>query len=76
MMNKVDHKSLDVASIMILIRHDHQMSISERFDVRLVVGGTEFEAHDVYQILDLLILHDLTVLRVTYVERLALQREH
>ena len=76
MVNEVDDKSLDVTSIMILIRHDHQMSISEVFDVRLVVSGAKFEPHDVNQILDFLILDDLGMCCIPYIERLALQGEY
>ena len=76
MVNKVYDKSLYVTSIMILISHDHQMSISEVFDVRLVVRGTKFEPHDVNQILDFLILDDLGMCCFADVERLALQGKH
>mmetsp|Transcript_20803 Transcript_20803/g.31270 ORF Transcript_20803/g.31270 Transcript_20803/m.31270 type:complete len:245 (+) Transcript_20803:855-1589(+) len=76
MMNEVDHKTLDVTSIMILISHDHQMSISEGLYIGFIVGRAEFEAHNLYKIHNLLILHDLSMCRITNIEWLTLQGEH
>ena len=53
---------LDVRSVLILISHDHDFAVAEALQilhglVRLLVG----EAHDLDQVVDLLVLHDLFV---------------
>ncbi len=76
MVNEVDDQPLDVASIMILIGHNHQMSITKRLHVGFVVGCAEFEAHNLNKIHDFLVLHDLSVSRITNIQWLTLQGEH
>ena len=45
----IDHETLDVRSVMILISHDYQMSISKLFDIILVILFIHVEAHDFLQ---------------------------
>jgi hypothetical protein len=56
-----------------LIGHDHELSISQAAEVRIVL--VMLKTHDLLDILDLLVLHDLIVLRLAHVEKLAAQRE-
>lgn len=74
-MNEVDDETLDVTAVVILIGHDHDVSVTQRLDVLLCVRGVEFQSHDLDEVHDLLVLHDLRVRRVAHVEELALQRE-
>lgn len=68
--DEVDNESLDVRSIVILISHDHEVAVTESLDVFLVVFHTELQAHDVDDVLDLVVLHDLLVVGLTDVEGL------
>ena len=45
----IDHETLDVRSVMILISHDYQMSISKLFDIIFVVLLIHVEAHNFLQ---------------------------
>ena len=76
MMYKVDDKSLDVTSIMILIGHYHEVTVSKGFDVRLVVLGTKFETHNLDKVHNLLVFHDLSMCCITNIEWLTLQGEY
>ena len=40
-MHEVNHKTLDVTSIVILIGHDHQVTVTQRLDVRLVIRSAK-----------------------------------
>jgi len=73
--NEVDDKSLDVGSIVILISHDHEVPVTERLDVLLVVLNVELEAHDVDDVLDLIVGHNLLVVGLADVEGLTLEGE-
>ncbi|SRR5216684_5923934 len=56
-----------------LISHDHELPISQAAHVRIVL--IVLKTHNLLDILDLFILHNLIVLRLAYVEKLAAQRE-
>lgn len=56
-----------------LISHDHELPISQARHVRIIL--VVLETHNLLDILDLLVLHNLIVLRLAYVEKLAAQRE-
>jgi hypothetical protein len=55
----VMNQTFDVRTIMILIRHDHQMTISKRIDTRVILSV--FETENLLQVLKLDILYDLLV---------------
>jgi hypothetical protein len=91
MVQKVDEKSFDVRSVVILradgqwqlptavtpvtrlIGHDHELSISQAAHIGIVL--VVLKAHNLLDILDLFVLHDLVVLRLAHIEQLAAQRE-
>ena len=56
-----------------LISHDHELPISQAPYIRIVF--VVLKTHDLLDILDLLILHNLIVLRLAYIEKLAAERE-
>ena len=56
-----------------LISHDHELPISQAPHVRIVL--VVLKTHNLLDILDLFVLHNLIVLRLTHVEKLAAQRE-
>jgi hypothetical protein len=56
-----------------LIRHYHELTIPQALDVRIVL--VVLKTHDFFDVLDLLVLHDLVVLRLAHVQELAAQRE-
>lgn len=70
---KVDDKTLDMRTVVILIRHDHEMTISER--VRGGVVMVVLQTQDLLDVLDLLVLHDLVVARLADIEQLTAKRE-
>ena len=53
MVQKVDQQTFDVGAVMVLICHDHDRAIPEVIDIS--VGLTHVEAHDLDQILQLLV---------------------
>jgi hypothetical protein len=73
--NKVDKKSLDMGTIRILIRHDHQVPVAQRLDIGLVVLDPVFQTHDINHIFDLFVLHDCLVSSVSDIEWFTLQGE-
>lgn len=56
-----------------LISHDHELPISQARHVRIIL--VVLKTHNLLDILDLLIFHNLIVLRLAHVEKLAAQRE-
>ena len=57
-----------------LIGHDHQPSVPQASCVRILL--VMLKAHNLFDILNLLVFHDLVVLRLANVEQLAAEREH
>ena len=47
-MHEVNHKTLDVTSIVILIGHDHQVTVTQRLDVRLVIRSAKLQTHNLH----------------------------
>jgi hypothetical protein len=45
-MNEIDDKALDVTTVMILIRHYHQVAVAECLDIVLVVNHVELQPHN------------------------------
>ena len=88
---KVDEKTFNVRTIVVLrtpalkhtlrgveqpthlIRHYHELTVPQALDIRIVL--VVLETHNFLDILDLLVLHDLVVLRLAHVQELATQRE-
>ena len=56
-----------------LIGHDHELPISQALNVRIIL--VVLKTHNLLDILNLLVLHNLVVLSLAYVEKLAAQRE-
>ena len=56
-----------------LISHDHELPISQAPYVRIIL--IVLKTHNLLDILDLLVLHNLIVFRLAHVEELATQRE-
>jgi len=72
--DKVDEQALDVRAVVVLVRHDQQVPVSQLLDVRVLHAVPQ--PQDLADVLDLLVLHDLGVGGLAHVERLALEREH
>ena len=75
-MDEVDYKAFDVTTVVILISHNHQVAITERLDIILGVYNIELQAHNLYKVHDLLILHNLGICRVPDVQQFTLQWKH
>jgi hypothetical protein len=73
---KVDDQTLDVTAIVILIGHNHQVAVTQRLDVLLRVGCIKLETHDRHQVGDLLVLHNLKMGSITYIQWLTFERKH
>jgi hypothetical protein len=56
-----------------LISHDHELPISQAPHVRIIL--VVLKTHNLLDILNLLVLHNLIVLRLAHVEKLTAQRE-
>ena len=69
--DKVDQKALDVRAVLILIGHDHYFAVPEGLEVfhrRVLL--LVLEADDLDQVANLLVLHDLFVVRLANVQHL------
>src|SRR5690349_16855666 len=64
-----------MATIVILIRHDHKMTIAESFHVGHVVLLLVLKTHELLDVLNLLILHDLINGSISNVEQFTAERE-
>ncbi len=74
MVQKVNDEALDVAAVVVLIRHDHELSIPEAAHVLVIFP--ELKPHDLHDILNFFVFHDLSVIRFTNIQRLPFQREN
>ena len=91
MVQKVDQKTLNMGTIVILsnknqslareeiqatnlVRHDHQPAISQTSDIRVFL--VMLQSHDLLDVLDLFVLHNLIVLCFADVEQFSAKREH
>ena len=63
-----------MTSIVILIRHDHQVAISQRF--RVFVFLAMLQAHDLSNGSDFSVLHDHLMSRFADIEKFSTKREH
>jgi hypothetical protein len=57
-----------------LIRHNHEPPIPQTARARILF--VMLQPHNLLDILDLLVLHDLVMLRFAYIEHLSAKREH
>mmetsp|Transcript_58836 Transcript_58836/g.168974 ORF Transcript_58836/g.168974 Transcript_58836/m.168974 type:complete len:955 (+) Transcript_58836:1131-3995(+) len=72
--DQIDDQALDVGAIVILVGHDHDGAIPETLEL-LVVLLVQIEAHDLDDVLNLLVRHHLLQGRVTHVEQFTPQGE-
>ncbi len=73
MIEEVDDETLDVRTIVILIGHDHDTSVSQAVDIEVLLAVLETE--NLLDGLDLGILHDLIVCGLADVEKLTSKRK-
>ena len=60
MADEVDDQALDVRAVLVLISHDHQVTVAQRAKLRpILVLLAVVEPQDLHQVLDLLVTHDL-----------------
>lgn len=76
LLDKVEEETLDVRSIEILIRHEHEMAITEVLDVLCVILHAMFETKDLGDGLDLFVAGDLLHGGISDVEELSSQGKH
>ena len=72
-MEKVNQETLDVGAVVVLIGHDHDMTVAEALGG--LVRGAVAEAEDLLDVVNLGVVHDLIVACVTNVEKLTAERE-
>jgi len=75
-MDQVDDQSLNVRPIVVLIRHDHEMSVPESLDVVCGIQSTHLQPKDLDDALHFFIRHDLLVVGIADVEWLSFERIH
>lgn len=73
MVQEVDDKTLDMRTVVILVGHDHKVTVSEGIGRRVVV--VVLQTQNLLDVLDFLVLHDLVVACLTDVEELTTKRE-
>ena len=60
MVEHVDEESLDVRSVLVLICHDHNLTVSETVHfLKVVVFLPRLKSHDLHDVIDLRIVYDL-----------------
>ena len=58
--DEVDDQALDVGAILVLVGHDHQVTVAQGLEVSLIdILLPILETQDLYHVGDLFILHDL-----------------
>lgn len=73
-MNEVDQESLDVRPIMVLISHDHDVSIAKGLGVFVLLAYLDAQYLD--EVLYLRVVHDLLIIGFSNIQELSPQREH
>mmetsp|Transcript_26793 Transcript_26793/g.70404 ORF Transcript_26793/g.70404 Transcript_26793/m.70404 type:complete len:346 (-) Transcript_26793:921-1958(-) len=73
--DEVDQQTLDVRTVSILICHDHNRTVAKplQFGIVLLV---EVQAHDLDEVLNLIVAHHLLQGGVTHIEDFSLQRKN
>ncbi len=74
MVQKINDEALDMAAIVVLIGHDHELSVPQAAHVLVVFS--ELKPHDLHDVLNFFILHNLSVVRLTNIQRFAFEREN
>ena len=65
--HEVDEQPLDVGAVLVLVGHDHDLAVAQRANrVRIVVLLTELQTHDLDDVVDLRVVHDLTKHRTSW----------
>ena len=72
-MDEVNEQTLNVRAVVVLIGHDEKVAVSQV--LRVLVLHAVAQAQNLADVLDLLVRHDLAVLRLAHVQRLTLQRK-
>lgn len=74
MIQKVDEQTFNVRTVVILVCHDHQVTISQ------AIGGSvvdiALEPEDLLNVLNLGVFHDGLVTRISHIEELSTKREY
>ena len=73
---KVDQQTFDVRTIVILIRHDHQLPISQRLDGFFIVRFAMLQPQNLFDVGDFRIVLHLIKRSVANVQQLPSQRKH
>ena len=73
MVDEVDEKTFDVRTIVILISHDEQSSISQSIDI--LIFRSDLDSQDLDDILNLCIIHDLLVGCLPDIHKFAFERK-
>jgi hypothetical protein len=76
LLDKVEEETFDVRSIEILIRHEHEMTITEVLDAFLIILHAMLETKDLGDGLDLLVAGDLLRGSISDVEKFSSQGKH
>ena len=74
-MDEVDQEALDVTAIVVLISHDHDLSIAQRGQHVFCVLFAHLQSDNLYDVLDLRVLTDLLGISISYIEQLTFERE-
>ena len=70
----IDNETLDVTSVVILIRHDHEMTITKRLGI--LIFFTMLKTHNLSNRINFSILHDQVMRRVSHIEQFTTKREN
>ena len=73
-MNEVDEESFDMRTIMILISHNHDCAVTQRFGIFILFFDLKSNNFD--QILQLLVLQNYSDARVPYIHKLTFEWEY
>mmetsp|Transcript_21683 Transcript_21683/g.35834 ORF Transcript_21683/g.35834 Transcript_21683/m.35834 type:complete len:372 (+) Transcript_21683:2019-3134(+) len=74
-MQDVDYQTLDMGSIVILIGHNHEVTVTKSLDVVLGVNRTKLESQDIHHILNFFVLDHLRLRCLAHIEGLSLEWE-
>ena len=72
-LQEIDQQAFDMRTVVVLVGHDHQVAVAESLGVLVVL--LVLETHELFDVLDLLVLRDLVDGCIAHVQQLTTKRK-
>ena len=74
MVEKIHNQPFDVAAVVVLVGHDHDVAVAERLGVG--VNATNVQTHNLHNVLHFGVLHHRLILGVSHIQQFTFQRKY